>query len=132
MVETRGYTYFAIATDNAELELSEFKKYLTIAPTKFEKMFERGTVPKFTKWKYASGELKNPHFFEEVEKLITALHPYKEEFKKLKVAYPDLNFFLEVVIYLGDESPGLHFSNTTIEFLNYLGAEIDCDIYNDK
>jgi len=132
MTDTKGYNYFAIITEDAEMDLPQFESFLTIKPTSFKKMFERGTLPKATSWEYSSGKLTNPYFFEEIEKLIAALKPHKEEFKKLKLAYPELYFVLEVVIYLGDESPGLNLSKETIEFLNYLEAEIDCDIYNGK
>jgi hypothetical protein len=50
----------------------------------------------------------------------------------LKANHKDIYFVLELVIFLGDNSPGLNFSRKTMAFLNYLEAEIDCDIYNEK
>lgn len=132
MTDTRGYIYFVIKTEDTQFELAEFENFLSIKPTSVQKMFERGNVPKSTSWRLGTAELINPHFFQEVEKLIATLKPHKDEFKKLKTVYPDFKFVLQVVLYLGDESPGLNFSNETIELINDVGAEIDCDIYNKK
>jgi hypothetical protein len=129
---TKGRIYFAISTDNDLLELSDFDKHLTIKPTDFQKKFERGQVPKFSSWTYRSGELINAYYFDEIEKLIETLEPYKEEFRALKATFHDVSFHLSVVIFLGDSTPGLHFSTRALNFLNYLDAEIDCDIYNEK
>lgn len=132
MTDTKGYIYFAIKTEDENLNLDDFDKYLTIKPTKFERKFERGQVPNSTIWEYSSGDLVNPYYFHEIEKLIEILEPHKDELKMLKAKYEDIHFVFEVVIFLGDETPGLNFSRRTMAFLNYIGAEIDCDIYNSK
>lgn len=132
MKETRGYTYFAIKTENKNFSLEDCNKYLTLKPTRFQKMFEKGKVPICTIWEYSTGNLTNPFFFEEIEKLIVILNKHKDEFLKLKANYPETSFVLEVVIYLGDETPGLNFSEKTIGFINDIGGVIDCDIYNSK
>lgn len=132
MTDTKGYIYFAIKTEDDKLNLSDFDKYLSIKPTKFQKKFERGQVPKSTIWEYSSGDLINPYYFDEIERLIEVLEPHKNELKLLKAKYDDICFVFEVVIYLGDETPGLNFSKKTMTFLNYIDAEIDCDIYNSK
>jgi hypothetical protein len=131
MTETSGYIYFAIKTEDV-LEMNDFNKFLSIQPTKFEKMFERGQVPKCTTWEYSTQKLTNPDYLKEIEKLISVLEPYKEEFRQLKLHYPQLNVVLQVVLYLGDETPALHFSKRTLDFLSYPAAVIDCDIYNAK
>jgi len=132
MTDTKGYIYFGIKTDDASITISDFERYLTIKPTKFEQMFERGHVPKSTNWRFSTDNLTNPYCYEEIEKLITTLAPYKEEFKQLKQHYPQLYMVLEVVLFLGDETPGLNFSKRVLQFVNELDAEIDCDIYNEK
>ena len=132
MTETTGYTYFAIKTENESFELETFNKYLSIQPTRFQKMFERGKVPVCTIWEYSSGDLTNPYYFEEIEKLVAKLSEHKSEFLKLKSENPEVDFILEIVIKLGDETPGLHFSKETIQFVNDIDAVIDCDIYNSK
>ena len=132
MIETTGYTYFAIKTENENFELETFNKYLTIQPTRFEKMFTRGKVPVCTIWEYSSGDLTNSYYFEEIGKLVAKLSEHKSEFLKLKSENPEVDFILEIVIKLGDETPGLHFSKEIIQFVNDIDAVIDCDIYNSK
>jgi hypothetical protein len=132
MKDTTGYSYFTIKTENEKLGLDDFEKYLSIKPTRFQKMHERGKVPVCTIWEHSTGNLTNPNFFEEIEKLIDRLNDHKFEFIKMKSSNPEIEFVLEVVIYLGDETPGLHFSKKTVEFVTEVGGVIDCDIYNCK
>jgi|TARA_R110002049_G_scaffold217206_2_gene388619 hypothetical protein len=132
MTNTKGYTYFAIKTENEKFSLSEFDSYLTIKPSHFKKKFENGKTPVCTTWELSSGKLTNPYYFEEIEKLIDKLEKHKTELIELKTKNPEFSFVLEVVIFLGDESPGLHFSKRTIQFMNEIKGEIDCDIYNEK
>lgn len=132
MIKTKGYTYFAIKTDDVDFDLSMFNTYLSIQPTNFTLMSQNGKVPKCTIWELSSGKLTNPFYFEEIEKLLDILEPHKLELLKLKQAHPKLTFVLQVVIFLGDETPGLHFSERTISFMNDFGGAIDCDIYNEK
>jgi hypothetical protein len=74
--------------------------------------------------------LTNPVYFEEVENLIDRLAPFKEEFKILKRENSNFHYVLEVVIFLGDETPGLNFSKKVLDFVQYVEGEIDRDIYN--
>jgi hypothetical protein len=76
--------------------------------------------------------LTNPYYFEEIEKLIDRLEKHKNELIGLKKQNPEFEYVLEVVIFLGDESPGLHLSQRTIKFMNDVSGTIDCDIYNEK
>jgi hypothetical protein len=48
MAKTKGYVYFAIITEDETLDISDFTKYISLKPTKFMKMYERG---KFLKHK---------------------------------------------------------------------------------
>ena len=73
MTDTKGYTYFAIKTENENFRISEFDSYLTIKPTVFKQKFENGKTPVCTTWELSSGKLKNPHYFLEIEKLIDKL-----------------------------------------------------------
>ena len=132
MTNTEGYIYFAIKTENEEFGLTEFNSYLTIDPTDFKQKYQNRKVPKCTIWEYSSGKLKNPYYFEEIEKLVDKLENHKNELLKLKTENPEFHFVLQTVIFLGDETPGLSFSNRTIKFMNDLNGEIDCDIYNEK
>ncbi|MCL9807646.1 DUF4279 domain-containing protein [Flavobacterium amniphilum] len=132
MTNTTGYTYFAIKTENKNFGLDTFNKYLSIQPTRFEKMFSRGKIPSCTIWEYSSSPLKNPIYFEEIEKLVAKLNEHKPEFLKLKSENPEVDFVLQVVVKLGDETPGLSFSKEIIQFINDTDAIIDCDIYNSK
>ena len=129
MRDTKGYIYFNIRTENPGIDLLDFNIHLTIKPTKFDKMFERGVVPKATHWIYSSEKLVNANYYEEIEKLIDDLEPHLKEFKILKEKYPEFTFVLEVVIFMGKETPGLNFSKRTLNFINQLEAVIDCDIY---
>lgn len=132
MENTTGYAYFAIKTENEKFGLKEFENYIALKPTRFQKMLEKGNVPVCTIWEYSTGNLINPNFFKEIEKLVVELEKHKCEFKKLKIEHPEMEFVLEVVIYLGDETPGLNFNKKTLEFVAEVGAVIDCDIYNNK
>jgi Domain of unknown function (DUF4279) len=132
MKDTTGSVYLAIRTENEEINLEWFNAYLTIKPTTFSKMFETGKTPVCTSWEYSSGNLTNPIYADEISKLISKLSNHTSEFLKLKSENPEFHFVLEVVIYLGNETPGLSFDSQTLEFLTTIGAEIDCDIYNGK
>ncbi|WP_100616391.1 DUF4279 domain-containing protein [Confluentibacter citreus] len=111
MTNTKGYTYFAIKTENENFGLSDFDSFLTIKPTDFKRKFENGKTPASTIWEFSSGKLTNPYYFKEIEKLIDKLEKHKSELIGLKNENPEFAYVLEVVIFLGDESPGLHFSN---------------------
>ncbi|MFP9100854.1 DUF4279 domain-containing protein [Flavobacterium sp. RHBU_24] len=132
MKDTTGYIYLAIKTENKSIDLEWFNSHLTIKPTTFSKMFEKGKIPVCTSWEYSSGNFTNPFYADEIAKLISKLSNHTSEFLKLKSENPEFHFVFEVVMYLGDETPGLSFDKQTLQFLNTIGAEIDCDIYNSK
>ena len=64
MVDTKGYTYFAIKTENEKIGLDKFNSYLTIKPTEFKKMLKNGKTPLSTTWELSSGKLTNPYYFQ--------------------------------------------------------------------
>ncbi|MDV6168686.1 DUF4279 domain-containing protein [Flavobacterium sp. DG1-102-2] len=132
MTDTTGYVYFAIKTEEDNFNIERFNNYLTIQPTRFQEKFEKGNVPVCTIWEYGTDKLVNPFYFEEIRRLTDMLEKHKPEFLRLKKEYPSVTYVLEVVICLGDETPGLHFSKHTIKFINDVGGTIDCDIYNSK
>ena len=107
MTNTKGYTYFAIKTENENFGLTDFDSYLTIKPTDFKRKFEKGKTPVCTIWEYSSGKLINPYYFKEIEELIDQLEKHKNELIRLKAQNPEFEYVLEVVIFLGDESPAV-------------------------
>jgi hypothetical protein len=129
MTPTTGYIYFAIKTEDPKITQEDFDKYISLKPTIFKNMHQRGQLPKATSWVYSTPKLTKPHCYEEIEKLISVLEPYKEELKHFKNSVPDAYLVLEVVLQMGDDTPGLNFSRRAITFINEVGAEIDCDIY---
>lgn len=131
-INTKGYIYFALKTEDENLDLEFFEKFLSIKPTKFEKMFSRGKIPVCTIWKYSTGNLINPDYHKEIENLIEKLSKHKLEFLKIKNENPEISFILEIVLQLGDEHPCLNISNKTISFMNDIGGMIDFEIYNEK
>jgi len=132
MQKTTGYIYFHIKTEEETHNLSFFDKYLSIKPTSFSQIGEKGNRPFCTTWEYSTGELTNHIYHIEVTKIIKKLSVHKDELLKLKEENKDIQMGLQVVIYLNDDSPQLYFNKEVIDFLFYLGAEIDCDIYNNK
>jgi hypothetical protein len=132
MTDTKACVYFGIKTENQELNEADFEQYLGLKATSFEKIYSRGHIPKCTIWEYSTGNLVNPIYYEAIEQIVAHLLPFKENLKKFKEAYPEVHYVFEVVIYLGDETPGLNFNLEVLSFLNEIGAEIDCDIYNKK
>ena len=132
MKDTKGYVYFVIKTENESFGIKEFESFLTIKPTEFNRMFEKGNSPVCTSWKFSSGNLTNPFYYQEIEKLMDSLEKHKDEFIKLKTEMSEFNFSLSIVMFLGDETPGLNFSKRTLSFMNELHGDIDCDIYNEK
>jgi len=132
MQKTTGYIYFYIKTEDENHNSSFFDKYLSLKPTNFSQIGEKGDRPICTTWEYSSGALTNQIYHKEVTKLIKVLSVHKDELLRLKEENKDIQMVLQVVIYLKDNGPQLYFSKEVIDFLHYLEAEIDCDIYNDK
>jgi hypothetical protein len=129
MIHSAGYIYFAIKTEDENFGLSEFNEYLSITPTKFTQRGTNGKRPFCSVWEYASADLTHSNYYAELETLIERLSPHTKEFVRLKNEKIDLFFVLQLVIYVGENSPALSFSTKVIQFLHEVGAEIDCDIY---
>ena len=133
MTNTTGYIYFAIKTEDPSVSIETFNNFLNLSPTNFKLKGEKnGKIPVCTSWEYSTGNLTNPFLAEELEKLIKTLSNHTEEFKKLKDTYSELHFVLQVVSYIGDETPGLSFSKNVLDFVNKTSSVIDCDLYNAK
>ena len=132
MQKTTGYIYFYIKTEDENHNASFFDKYLSLKPTNLSQMGENGDRPICTTWEYSSGNLTNPIYHKEVNKIVKVLNKRKNELLTLKKENKELQMGLQIVVYLGDNQPELFFSKEVIDFMHYLGAEIDCDIYNDK
>jgi hypothetical protein len=132
MNNTTGYIYFYIKSENENHTLDFFNRYLTLKPTNFSQIGDKGNRPICTSWEFSSGELTSPIYHLEVTKLVKILNVHKEEFLKLKNKNKDIQMVLQVVIYLKEDSPQLYFNEEVIVFVHYLGADIDCDIFNNK
>ena len=74
----------------------------------------------------------NPIYHDEIERLVGMLQNHSSEFIQFKTAYPEIEYVLQIVIYYGDETPGLSFTKQTLHFVTAIDAIIDCDIYNSK
>lgn len=129
-MKTEGEIYFVIKTENPDIDIDIFNQYLSIAPTTFNRMLTKGISPKCTSWIYSSGKLIDADYSLEIEKLISKLIDRQKEFINLRKFYPEFQFFIQIVIYLGTDSPALHFNLNILNFLNNINAKIDCDIYN--
>ncbi|KAA5534035.1 DUF4279 domain-containing protein [Paenimyroides baculatum] len=129
-MKTEGEIYFVIKTENPDIDIDIFNQYLSIKPTTFDKMFVKGIIPKCTSWIYSSGKLINADYSLEIEKLISKLIDRRKEFINLQNFYPEFQFSIQIVIYLGTDNPALHFNLNILNFLNNINTEIDCDIYN--
>ena len=70
MNNTTGYIYFYIKTENESHNSTFFDNYLSIKPTNFSQIGEKGNTPVCTTWEYSSGELKDSIYHVEVTKLV--------------------------------------------------------------
>ena len=131
MTETKTKIYFAIKTEDQNIDKGIIKQYISINPTEFELMYSRGKIPKCTIWEYSIPEFAHWDIHKELNILISKLEPCVEGFKRLKNER-DVNYVLQIVIYLGEETPALHFGSKVINFVSQIDAEIDCDMYNEK
>lgn len=94
-------------------------------------MFARGHIPKCTIWEYAMPEFTNCDIEAELNKLVSILLPFKDGLIRLKKEY-DVSFVLQLVLHIGEETPSLHFGSLVSKFASEIGADIDCDMYNEK
>ena len=131
MTQTRTKIYFAINTEDQSVDDSTISKYINIPPTKFELMFARGHIPKCTIWEYALPEFTNWDIQTELNKIVSVMQPFKNGLIKLKEEY-DVSFVIQLVLYIGEETPSLHFGSSVTKFASEIEAEIDCDMYNEK
>lgn len=131
MTETRTKIYFAIKTDDKSVDENVIAKYININPTKFELMFSRGQIPKCTIWEYAIEEFTHLDIEQELYKLVSKIQPDKNGLMRLKNDW-DVTFVIQLVLYIGEETPVLHFGSQITKFVSDIDAEIDCDIYNEK
>lgn len=131
MKHTRAKIYFVIKTEEDGFDLSAFNNYLTIEPTIVELKHSRGIVPKCSSWNYSLPEIHHFDLELELKKLVSILKPHTDEFKRLREKR-DVYYTIQIVLYLGEESPVLHFDEEVIGFVNAINAVIDCDVYNEK
>ncbi|MFK7771991.1 MAG: DUF4279 domain-containing protein [Saprospiraceae bacterium] len=131
-INSEGYVYFGINTENENLEKEDFNSYLGIKPTNFEKKHARGKIPVTTNWRYSTAKITNPIIFELIEEIYQKLFPIKDKLISFKRDHPEVNYRLQVVFSFGDETPGLSIENHIVNFVSEIGGSLDCDLYNNK
>lgn len=132
MTETEGMVYFAIKTEDGSIQEDTIDGFLGLDPTKFTKMYSRGTKPKCTIWEISTDKVKDPNMSLLINDIIRAIRPFKDKLIKFKEAYNDVVYLLEIVIYHGDNAAGFSLENDQLLFLSEIGAVIDVDQYNYK
>lgn len=70
-----------------------------------------------TIWEYRKPALFNLYFDKEIEQLILELKPHQTSFKKLKDFFPQIDSVLQIVMYVNETTPSLHFSTAVMRFL---------------
>ncbi|PHR46230.1 MAG: hypothetical protein COA32_11800 [Fluviicola sp.] len=131
MSQTRTKIYFAIKSEDQNIDQKTIAQYIHLNPTKFELMYARGLIPKCTIWEYAIPEFTSWDIETELNELILKLSTYEEGLKRLKNDWK-VDFVIQIVLRIGEETPSLHFGSIVTDFVSKVGAQIDCDIYNEK
>src|SRR5437870_3021123 len=108
-MNTTGYLYLAITTEDESLTEDDFSQNLSLKATRFNKKNEKGNIPVETSWQFRSEHIVNTNYEDEVEQLIDKLYPYQLEFQNFKKKFTHVSFYLVVVIFCGEQSPGLNF-----------------------
>ncbi len=127
--------YFALTGENFDPD--SFTEASGLTPTKSWKKGEKGRYVKY--YKFSSWQLNEETVEGEVvlvdeiaDKLIKKIEKKKEIIKEY-VNKHKLYSVLEVVLHISTDermsTPALGFKASTIEFLNFVNAEIDVDIY---
>lgn len=122
--------YFGLIGDN--FDPNEVTKIIGIKPTKAKQKAE--PIPKISYWNYSLGKIENEiiDVYELSSNLVSTLQPYESKIKKA-IKQHNLRAVLEVVIWFSTNeevsTPAIGFDETTIQFLNSIGATIDIDTY---
>jgi hypothetical protein len=132
MVETEGYVYFAIKTEDESIEEETISGFLNLNATGFRKMYSSGKVPVCTIWEVSTGRTVNPDISSLISEVLNIVMPYKNKLLDLKNRHCDICYVLEIVISHGDNAAGFAIENDQLCFLSEIGANIDVDQYNYK
>ncbi len=131
----KAEVYFSLKGE--EFNPDSFTEASHLTPTESWKKGEKGKYVKaykFSYWKIGVEAVEGEIILvdEMAEILVTAIEAKKEVIRDYVNKY-DLYSVLEVVLHISTDenlsTPALGFKASTIEFLNYVKAEIDVDIY---
>ena len=126
-ISTDGYVYFSIGSFT--LKEADFLHWLDMEPDTFH-ISGIGAGKPMLKWKITTRKTINPDLSEMIERIVDRLIPIKDRLIAFKRAYPDLNYQLQIVFWIGTEFvPALTIENDTMLFLGEIGALLDCDMY---
>jgi hypothetical protein len=132
MVESEGYVYFAVKTEDISIEENTIDNFLGLKANDFNKMKSKGRTPVCSVWEISTKRTNNPDISYLIDQIISIILPYKEKLKELKKRYTDIEYVFEIVIFHGDNAIGFSIPNELLSFLGEVGAFIDVDQYNCK
>lgn len=124
LITNEAYVYFAIRSDI--LTKADCTKWLGMEPVETAGI-NSGYLN--DDWQISTPLTEDPFLLPMIRDIVARLGPIKDRLIAFKQAYPDLLYWLEVVLYKGDSAAGLGFDNDTLRFLGEIGATVDCDIY---
>ena len=132
MLETEGYVYFAIKTEDETIEETTISEFLGLNATEFRKMRSRAKIPVCTSWKISTKRTINVDISSLIEEVLEIIMPYENKLIELKNLHNDFYYVLEIVIEHGDNAAGFTIDNNQLRFLSEIGANLDVDQYNNK
>lgn len=126
-------TYFAISHDG-RMNFEEFDK-VDLTPTakrQFGDILRKNYKSKFSYWHYSTDEVENWDYQEVLNGLLDDIIPFQEQLKEITVrnGYDcDLVAVISVDTNLEEPTPAIILDKRTIDFLAYMGAEFEVDLY---
>jgi hypothetical protein len=127
-------TYFAIVSDKS-INFDEFQA-IDLKPTKSWQLGDKlryNPNATYSRWEFSTDEVITLDYQEVISKLLDMVIPYKEALKEI-VRKNNYDCYVEAVIYINIEKgislPSIHLDKKAIDFLSYLGAEFDVDLYD--
>jgi Domain of unknown function (DUF4279) len=126
-IPNKGYVYFSIGS--YVLKKEDFLTSLGMPPDTFGFSGLGVNKPRLN-WKITTPMTQNLDLFEMTRDIMYRLMPIKDRLIALKKAHPDLDYVLELVFWIGNDStPALYFENDLFLFFGEIGARFDCDMY---
>lgn len=126
-------TYFAISHDG-RMDFDELAS-VGLSPTSKRQLGDiqrNGRKSKFSMWEYSTEEVEEWDYQLVLNGLLDEIIPYKEQ---LKVIVEKHGYYclLEAVISVDtneeESTPAINLDKRTIDFLAYMGAEFEVDLY---